>query len=56
MKEEATLKTFIENMSGDKKDLFKFPLITPNKLSDKIEHTNEISEISRNFKFSIDGK
>jgi hypothetical protein len=55
MKEGATLKTFIDNMSGEKKDLLKFPQITPNKLTDKIDHINAVSDLSKNFKFSIDG-
>ena len=56
MKEEATLKTLIENMSGEKKDLFKFPQITPNKLAEKMDHTNSSFELSEKLKLSNDSK
>lgn len=35
MKEEATLKTLKDYMSGEKNQIFNFPTITPNKQSGK---------------------
>lgn len=51
MKEEATLKTIKDNMSGEKNYNFNFKTVTPNKLSDKFSKPG-ILILSFNLKIS----